>query len=506
MATDFILAPNGRWQGRDQTGQPIENGKLYTYLTKTTTPKATYQDYQGLQPNTNPVILDGKGEANIYWSTDALYTYKLYTSDDQLVTTQDDYPIVGTNTTEIVSESESNVARNNQFSYWYQGASFSPVVGVGSIATFDFVADDWYYSRVGTGYTVNITQEAFAPDQDSVPGNPTYFLRYSSGVPVGETKSRLYQTYSGVQTLANKTVTVATRAKSSTSSAVSVYLVQDFGGGGSASVETLLGQFVLTPSWQQITASVTLPNLVGKTVGTNSQLILEYRYPNDAAAIVDLCNIQLQVGSALSSFPFQTKETQYQELVTRIQDAAWSTGDVKPTFKITADAGWIFCADNTIGNTSSGASTVGIQTKALFTLLWTVLTDAISPMLTSAGAASTRGASAEADWNALKRLTLSRTLGRALANAGAGSGLTNRPLGTWAVGTESYQLVANDLPPHAHAFSVPFSNESNSRGGGAADTVTNAVAFNGNTSNNTTTNQAVSLMQPSVFLNFMIKL
>src|SRR5689334_10968324 len=103
---DNILAPNARWQGRDQTGQPVQNGKLYTYLNMTTNPKATYQDYQGLQPNTNPVILDGKGEANIYWATDDLYTIKLFTEDDQEVYTQDNYPVVGTNTIRIVQESQ----------------------------------------------------------------------------------------------------------------------------------------------------------------------------------------------------------------------------------------------------------------------------------------------------------------------------------------------------------------------------------------------------------------
>lgn len=505
MATEFILVPNGRWQGRDQTGQPVQNGKLYTYLTKTTTPKATYQDYQGLQPNTNPVILDGKGEANIYWATDALYTYKLFTEDDQEVTTQDDYPIVGTNTTEIVSESESNVARNNQFSYWYQGASFSPVVGVGSIAPFDFVADDWYYSRVGTGYTVNITREAFAPDQDSVPGNPTYFFRYSSGVPVGETKTRLFQTYSGVQTLAGRTVTVATRAKSSTNSTVSIYLVQDFGGGGSSSAETLVGQFDLTSSWQQITGSVTLPNLVGKTVGTNSQLILEYRFPNDSSAVVDLCNVQFQVGAALSTFPFQSKETQYQELVTRIQDAAWSTGDGKLTLKTTADVGWAMCNDSTIGNTNSGASVLGIQTKALFTLLWTNLTDTWSPMLTSAGAPSGRGASAEADWNALKRLTLTRNLGRAIAAAGSGSGLTTRALGEF-LGAETVTLDTTMIPAHTHPPLTGTSFRVNVGGGGGLDGVGGTLNASDVTTGATGGGAAHANMQPTSFWNVMIKL
>lgn len=506
MATEFILAPNARWQGRNQTGQPVQNGKLYTYLNQTVSPKATYQDYQGLQPNTNPVILDGKGEANIYWATDDLYTIKLFTEDDEEVYTQDNYPVVGTNTTDIVSESESNISRNNQFSYWYYGTSFSPVVGVGSVANQDYICDDWYYSRVDTSYTVNVTRQTFAPDQDTVPGNPLYFFRYQAAtVPATETNSRLYQTYQSVQTLANTRVTIAFRAKSPDSKTVKAYLVQDFGGGGSTTVETLVVEEILTSEWQQVVGSILIPSMVGKTVGSNSQLRLEFRFPNDSTATIDLCNVQFQVGTTLSTnFPFQTQETQFQELVNRLQDALPSTGDVKPTLKVAADPGWLLMNDTTIGNTSSGASVTGLYTKALFTLLWTNLIDAWSPMLTSAGAGSTRGASAEADWNALKRLTLSRTLGRALACYGTGSGLTARVLGQY-LGSETISSAA--MPAHTHpvlgggSFVVTTAGgATNAQTGAGADWVGNP------TTGSTGGGAADGNMPPEAFMNFMIKL
>lgn len=426
MATDFILAPNARWQGRNQTGQPVQNGKLYTYVNETTTPKATYQDYEGLEPNTNPVILDGKGEANIYWAVDDLYTIKLFTEDDEEVYTQDNYPVVGTNTTRTISESESNIVRNSQFYYWYYGDSFSPVSGIGSLGDGDYICDDWYYSRIGTGYTVNITRQTFSIDQDEVPGNPKYFFRYeASTTPTGETNNRLYQTYRAVQTLAGQTVTVGLRAKSPTSSTINVYLVQDFGQGGSpsAEVETLVGQFDLSTSWEIHSGTVTLPDLTGKTIGTDGtdELILRINFPNDLAATVDLVNIQVQPADSLADFPFQTTATQFQELINRVNNALPSTGDVKATFKTTADTGWLLCNDTTIGNTSSGASSVGFSMKALYSLLWANVNNTYAPIYTSAGVLTTRGATAEADFNALKRLLLTRTLGRVIASAGTGS-------------------------------------------------------------------------------------
>lgn len=50
----------------DKCGKPLVGGKIYTYESNTTTPKVTYKDPYGMTPNTNPIILDIAGEADIY--------------------------------------------------------------------------------------------------------------------------------------------------------------------------------------------------------------------------------------------------------------------------------------------------------------------------------------------------------------------------------------------------------------------------------------------------------
>lgn len=50
----------------DRCGKPLAGGKVYTYEANTTTDKTTYKDPYGLTPNTNPIILDAAGEADIY--------------------------------------------------------------------------------------------------------------------------------------------------------------------------------------------------------------------------------------------------------------------------------------------------------------------------------------------------------------------------------------------------------------------------------------------------------
>jgi len=86
--------------------------------------------------------------------------------------------------------------------------------------------------------------------------------------------------------------------------------------------------------------------------------------------------------------------------------STFATGDFKFAMRKSAPAGWVAANGSTIGKAGSGATLAGDAALALFTLWWADYTDAQLPMLTSAGAASTRGASAAADWAANKRLTV----------------------------------------------------------------------------------------------------
>lgn len=64
MAT---LLPEGKQSFTDGAGKPLVGGKLYTYDAGTSTPRPTYADAAGTVQNTNPVVLDARGEAIIFW-------------------------------------------------------------------------------------------------------------------------------------------------------------------------------------------------------------------------------------------------------------------------------------------------------------------------------------------------------------------------------------------------------------------------------------------------------
>ena len=54
----------------DVNGNPLAGGKVYTYEAGTTTDQVTYTDADKSSQNTNPVILDSNGEADIWYDVD----------------------------------------------------------------------------------------------------------------------------------------------------------------------------------------------------------------------------------------------------------------------------------------------------------------------------------------------------------------------------------------------------------------------------------------------------
>lgn len=197
----------------------------------------------------------------------------------------------------------------------------------------------------------------------------------------------------------------------------------------------------------------------------------------------------------------------------------FTTGDVKLTLKTVAESGWILMNDGTIGSGTSGATYANANAQNLFALVWNNIPDAWAPVVGG------RGASAAADWSAAKKLTLPKTLGRALAAAGSGSGLTARVLGS-NLGEETHTQTVTELvshghnytdPQHSHThpgngvnqqasyFAVDGGSQYNASQWGSYFAATN-VAFTSITIQKGGSSQPANLMQPTTFLNVMIKL
>lgn len=82
------ISPDPRLQFFANDGSPLVGGKLYTYAAGTTTPLVTYTSSTGLTANTNPVILDSRGEASVWLGT-SKYKFVLKDADDVEIWSQD---------------------------------------------------------------------------------------------------------------------------------------------------------------------------------------------------------------------------------------------------------------------------------------------------------------------------------------------------------------------------------------------------------------------------------
>lgn len=83
-----VVTPTAKTQFIDAAGAPLAGGKLYTYVAGTTTPQASYTDSSGATANSNPVILDARGEANV-WLGESTYKFTLTDANDVEIWTVD---------------------------------------------------------------------------------------------------------------------------------------------------------------------------------------------------------------------------------------------------------------------------------------------------------------------------------------------------------------------------------------------------------------------------------
>lgn len=198
-----------------------------------------------------------------------------------------------------------NAVINSDFRIWQRGTSFtqSPSVEI-------FSADRWFYNSNGSGGTITLSQQTFTPGTAPVAGyEGQFFFRYTC------TSARTSQTFNvfgtrleDVRTFAGQTVTISYWAKASTNVTLTdPYFSQFFGSGGSSTVNTIFSSVNLTTSWQRFTATVTLPSLSGKTIGTNNSLQITFQgLPNTTGVSVDFWGFQLEAGNVATAFQTAT--------------------------------------------------------------------------------------------------------------------------------------------------------------------------------------------------------
>lgn len=192
-----------------------------------------------------------------------------------------------------------------------------------------------------------------------------------------------------------------------------------------------------------------------------------------------------------------------------------------------APTGWLLCAGGTIGSASSGATArANADTQTLYELLWNGFANTELPIQTSTGVASTRGASATADFTANKRLQLPDLRGRvpvgkddmggtaASRITTAGSGVDGATLGA-SGGAETHTLTTAQMPAHQHLTvgntSATLSSstailETASYGNNSSYDLTGSSSWSKGATSSVGSGSAHNNTQPSIILNYIIKM
>lgn len=100
MAT---ISPTPKLQFLDANGNPLSYGFLYTYSAGTTSPLATYTTAAQTTANTNPIVLDSRGQADVWLLAGSAYKFLLQNSSGVLQYTVDQITAAGTMSTQNAS-------------------------------------------------------------------------------------------------------------------------------------------------------------------------------------------------------------------------------------------------------------------------------------------------------------------------------------------------------------------------------------------------------------------
>jgi len=549
--TTYVQAFNPLWYAVGLDGLAAGGAILYTFDGyNINTPKQVYQDASNTTPWPNPLIfkLNGTSPGPIYWleesGTPTYYYYRLYDANGNLLQEAFNFPQYnsgggsGGGSTTVVN-SIVNYISNSQFIDRIPTPStpllsniliapsnhkgFTPAqaasVSNNLIGTYGILAPDIWFTKNNTSATDAITFQEFTLGSNALAPDitPVEYIEYTcTGAGTGESyKCFQFPISQKIQTLSEQPVSFGIWAKSTSGTpSIQLFTRQYYGSGTSATVESGTtrqspsgGTFALTTNWTWYPLNFTIPNITGGSLGQSGEqtnddaLYLQIQMPLNSTCGIDFTKPILVLGSIAPAQYFDTYD-----IIDSI-DQTPRTGDIKTSYLATTPLGWLPMNDSTIGNAASNATYQGQYTFQLFCTLYTTVSNTYAPLNDSSGSPIARTGSgntmtdAITDFLANRQLTMPLALGRALAVAGSGSGLTPTTLGQNS-GVESITLSSANMPSTVPTNSSGINtNRVNTVGSGGTFVPTNASnGFNGGSGN------PFSNIQPTTYMNVFIKL
>ena len=204
----------------------------------------------------------------------------------------------GTCTGNITNRPNYNLLINGQFDVWQRATSSSSVTSSGYLS-----ADRWRFESSGATYTTS--QQVFAPGQTDVPSNPKYYLRFN--VTTANDNTAVTQRIEDVDSVQGEhTLSFWAKGTNPAGGSIQVIFSENFGSGGSATVQGVVGTFSVSGTWAKKTFTFTPTSISGKTIGTSSYFKISIRQPSaddtTTAWTLDLANVKLEAGSKATDY------------------------------------------------------------------------------------------------------------------------------------------------------------------------------------------------------------
>jgi hypothetical protein len=209
-----------------------------------------------------------------------------------------------------------NVGRN----YVHNGLFSIQQRGVGAFAANTagvYGPDRWIVATGAAGDTYNAQLAAHSDGNRAAIGDEAAEWFLTNAFTGGTGASNicvLLQRIEDVYRLSGQTVTISFWANSGAALKLGVTLGQNFGSGGSATVNAPSQAVTLSSTWTRYSVTIALPSIAGKTVGTGNFTNLQFAFsgPNSSvgaaqSGTINIWGVQLEVGGG-AGYPTQLEK------------------------------------------------------------------------------------------------------------------------------------------------------------------------------------------------------
>lgn len=326
MAINYYLTPHFHVVFREEDGTPLSAGNVYFFKdSDKVTPKAVYEDKNGSVALPNPVKLNNAGiiaKSNgtpkpIYYADDEDYYIEVYRAGegpgDTPIQTVEEFnsPLADFPQPSIETSNLTNYILNPQYRYYVE-QSFANA-DLPSATEVGIAEEGWFFYRDTANSTNSIEFKEFAAGQLDVPYNPKYYLEFECTIAGTESRKDIIFPFRDVISFSNLVNSYGLWVRSDTGSPSTIQLVlrQDFGSGGSSTVETIIDTYTVTTSWTQVSSlAFTVPDVAGKTIGSagDDRFQIVLRMPLNQICRLQFVNNQLNISEILYDFNYTSSE------------------------------------------------------------------------------------------------------------------------------------------------------------------------------------------------------